>query len=385
MKKIVILGSTGSIGTSALKVIAQFPEKFRIVGLTAGNNIDLLMRQINAFSPSVVALSDDIACGRLKALLKQQHCPELLRGVEGICEVARLADADIVVSAIVGSAGLLPTLAAIRAGKTVALANKETLVMAGPLIIREVRSHKAVLIPVDSEHSALLQCMKGYDRSAIKKLILTASGGPFLGRTMESLRDVPPADALRHPNWNMGKKITIDSATLMNKGLEVIEAHHLFGMPPEQIDVLIHPQSIVHSIVEFVDGSYIAQFSRPDMRAPIAFALSCPERLNSIVEPLDWESLSGLTFLKPDRESFPCLSLAYHALDAGGTLPTVLNAANEIAVKAFLDGVIVFTAIPVIIAKVMELHSPMPADDLSVILDADRWAKDQAHKEIWKQ
>lgn len=382
MKKITILGSTGSIGTNALKVIGRYPDRFSVEGLTAGQNISLLARQIEQFRPRVVAVSDREASIRLRGAIVGAHVPEILSGIDGISAVAAEGNADIVLSSIVGSAGLLPTLSAIRSGRVVALANKETLVMAGSLIMKEAARCNSTILPVDSEHSALFQCMLGGSGKSVSRLILTASGGPFLGRPLQTLGDVTPKEALNHPKWRMGEKVTIDSATLMNKGLEVMEAHHLFGMPPDRIDVLIHPQSIVHSIVQFLDGSYMAQLSRPDMKGPIAFALSYPERLEDIVEPLDWTAFSEFTFLTPDLDSFPCLSLARHALKTGGTLPAVLNASNEIAVNAFLRGSLGFTKIPVIIERVMQIHSVQPADDLSVILESDRWAREQTHREI---
>ncbi|BCB95358.1 1-deoxy-D-xylulose 5-phosphate reductoisomerase [Dissulfurispira thermophila] len=383
MKNIVILGSTGSIGKSTLDVVSKFPDKFKIVGLTAGKNISLLIKQIEQFSPKVVAVSDEEAYQNLKSQISNLKSanPEILFGTEGISSVAAMPDADIVISAIVGSVGLLPTIAAIKTGKVIGLANKETLVMAGNIVTALVKKHGAILLPVDSEHSAIFQCIKGHEKSSIKKIILTASGGPFIGKKTEELKDISPENALKHPNWNMGRKITIDSATLMNKGLEVIEAHYLFDLPVEKIDVLIHPQSIVHSIVEFIDGTYIAQLSRPDMKGPIAYALSYPERLHDVVEAIDWQRLSGLTFQRPDYTTFSCLSLAYSALKAGGTMPAVLNASNEIAVTAFLDGIISFNSIPVIIEKVMEFHKIHSADNINIILEADKWARKKT-KEI---
>jgi len=385
MKRLAILGSTGSIGSNALKIVSHYPERFKIIGLTAGRNINLLMKQIETFQPEVIAISDKAIYDKFKDSFHGSQDLEVLYGVDGISMVARHPQTDIVISAIVGSAGLLPTVAAIKAGKTVALANKETLVMAGNLIMLDVGKNGATLIPIDSEHSAIFQCLRGYEKNSLKKIILTASGGPFLGRTAKALENVSPEDALQHPRWSMGKKVTIDSATLMNKGLEVIEAHYLFDLPPEQIDVLIHPQSVIHSIVEFRDGSYIAQLSRPDMKGPIAYALSYPERLQDIVEPIDWERLSGLTFQKPDRRTFPCLSLAYSAIKAGGTMPAVLNAANEVVVKAFLDGNISFNNVPVVIRKVMDSHKLQPADNLEVILEADRWAREKTHEEMGRR
>lgn len=377
MKNIVILGSTGSIGKSTLDVISGFPDKFRVIGLTAGKNISLLMEQVNKFQPDVVAISDKKAYEELRGRLKNNY-PEILYGTKGIISVAEIPDANMVISAIVGSAGLLPTIAAIRAGKTVALANKETLVVAGNIVMSDVRRYGATILPVDSEHSAIFQCISGYKSHSVRKIILTASGGPFIDKPLEELQNVSPEDALRHPTWNMGKKITIDSATLMNKGLEVIEAHHLFEMPSENIDVLIHPQSIIHSMVEFKDGSCMAQLSMPDMKGPIAYALSFPERLQNIIKPVEWERLSGLTFQKPDDRTFPCLSLAYSALKAGGTLPAALNAANEIAVAAFLDGSIRFNEIPVIIKRAMDSHKLQSDNDISVILEADRLTREEA-------
>lgn len=384
MKKIVILGSTGSIGKSSLDVVSKFPDRFRVIGMTAGKNAPLLAEQIRQFHPEAVAVSDEETCKELRGCLSRYNephaVPEILIGVEGICAAAAMPGADIVIAAIVGAAGLLPTFAAIKAGRTVALANKETLVMAGNLALSEVRLRGATLLPVDSEHSAIFQCMRGYEKSSVGKIILTASGGPFVGKTKEYLENVSCSSALKHPNWSMGQKISIDSATLMNKGLEVIEAFHLFGLPLDKIDVLVHPQSIIHSIVEFEDGSYMAQLSQPDMKGPIAYALSYPERLVSVMEPLSWERLPGLTFQKPDTGTFPCLPLAYSALKEGGTLPAVLNASNEIAVRAFLDGIIGFNKIPAIIKKVMDSHMAEPAGDLDVILGADKWAREEAKK-----
>lgn len=384
MKNIVILGSTGSIGKTALQVISRFPDKFKAIGLAAGRNISLLIEQIREFRPRIVAVSDEKTYKNLKSQITNLKSldTEIFFGANGVNTVASIPDADTVISAIVGSAGLMPTIAAIRAGKVVALANKETLVMAGGIVMSEVSKHNVTLLPVDSEHSAIFQCIRGCERNSVKKIILTASGGPFAGKKTEELENASPADALKHPNWSMGKKITIDSATLMNKGLEVIEAHHLFGLPSEKIDVLIHPQSIVHSIVEFNDGSYLAQLSRPDMKGPIAYALSFPERLHNAMEPIEWENLSELEFKKPDKTTFSCLSLAYAALETGGTMPAVLNASNETVVAAFLDGVIGFNSIPVIIKKIMDSHKMQPADDIDTIIEADRWAREKTLGEI---
>jgi 1-deoxy-D-xylulose-5-phosphate reductoisomerase len=385
MKNIVILGSTGSIGRNALNVIEKHPDLFRIVGLTAWRNSDLLIEQIIKFKPRVVAVADGCITTEIRDKLSGHHAlPEILCGVQGTSEVAAMPEADTVISAIVGSAGLLPTLAAVRQGKNVALANKETLVVAGHIFTEEVKKSGAQLLPVDSEHSALFQCMNGCSKDSIRRLILTASGGPFIGKTAADLKNIKAADALRHPNWQMGKKITIDSATLMNKGLEVIEAHYLFDIPSEKISALIHPQSIVHSLVEFMDGSCLAQLSNPDMKGPIAYALSYPERLHDVMVPLDWEKLSGLTFRKPDTVTFPCLTHAYHALRCGGTMPAVLNAANEVAVHAFLDGTIGFNDIPVIIEKTMNAHSTEKATDIELLIMVDQWARNKSTEVINK-
>ncbi|HMK56347.1 MAG TPA: 1-deoxy-D-xylulose-5-phosphate reductoisomerase [Dissulfurispiraceae bacterium] len=379
MKNIVILGSTGSIGRNALSVIARFPDRFRVVGLAAGKNVGLLKEQIREFRPQLVAVSDPESCSTLKSELTRQEMPaEVLCGIDGVSTVAAMKDADTVISSIVGSAGLVPTLAAVKAGKDIALANKETLVIAGDIINAALEKSGSRLLPVDSEHSALFQCMNGSRKDSIRRLILTASGGPFWGRKADELLNISAADALRHPNWQMGRKISIDSATLMNKGLEVIEARALFGISLDRIDVLIHPQSIVHSIVEFADGSCMAQLSNPDMKGPIAYALSFPERLHEVMAPLRWEELRGLTFHKPDTEAFPCLNLAYSAARSGGTMPAVLNASNEVAVHAFLDGLIGFTAIPDIIGVVMDAHEVNEAMQLDIVLEADRWARAKA-------
>ncbi|HMK61361.1 MAG TPA: 1-deoxy-D-xylulose-5-phosphate reductoisomerase [Dissulfurispiraceae bacterium] len=385
MKNIVILGSTGSIGRNALNVIARFPDRFRVVGLAAGKGIELLKKQIQEFRPQLVAVADIKNCAELKAEITGQGLAvDIICGMDGVSTVAAMKNADTVISAIVGSAGLVPTLTAVRAGKDIALANKETLVIAGDIINSELKKSGSKLLPVDSEHSALFQCMNGSSKDSIRRLILTASGGPFFGKKADELLNISPADALRHPNWQMGRKITIDSATLMNKGLEVIEARALFGIPLDRIDVLIHPQSIVHSIVEFADGSCMAQLSNPDMKGPIAYALSFPERLHEIMTPLRWEELRGLTFHKPDIDVFPCLDLAYSAAGIGGTMPAVLNAANEIAVHAFLDGLIGFMDIPAIIKRVMKDHDIKEAMQLNVVLEADRWARAKASEVINK-
>ena len=373
MKRISVLGSTGSIGRTALALVANHRDKFKVVGLTAGRNILLLEKQIRSFIPEVVAVADHAVSRELKKRLGRTFASlKILSGQDGIAETAAYGgSSDFVLSAIVGAAGLMPTLAAIRAGKTIGLANKESLVMAGNIVSRESKKYRAKILPVDSEHSAIFQCLEGHKKSAVRNIILTASGGPFNGKK-RNMDTVSPADALRHPKWKMGKKISIDSATLMNKGLEVIEARHLFKLPQKKIKVLIHPQSIVHSMVEFHDGSLLAQLSVPDMKGPIAYALTYPNRLTEVLDDLSLSDIGTLTFQKPDTKRFPCLSSAYLALEAGGTMPSVLNAANEIAVNAFLKGELRFSDIPVVIRKTMDHHTVMPDRELDVVIEADR-------------
>jgi len=376
MKYVTILGSTGSIGRSALQVIAKGPDRFKVVGLTAGNNIELLEEQIKAFNPEVAAVADEAEALKLGNKLGLK----VLSGEKGLTEVASHKKAAFVLSAIIGFAGLSPTLSAVRAGKTIGLANKESLVAAGEIVMKEAVRSGAKIIPVDSEHSAIFQCIEGRSRESVKRIVITASGGPFLGKSKGELGQVTIEDALKHPNWNMGKKITIDSATLMNKGLEVIEAHRLFGFSPDMIDVLIHPQSIIHSMVELKDRSIIAQLSVPDMKGPIAYALSYPERLDDPMPFLDLSSVGRLTFEKPDTESFPCLLYAYEAMREGGTMPAVLNAANEVAVKAFLQREIGFNDIPAIIQNTMDMHKKQDALEIGSVIEADRWARETAKK-----
>lgn len=389
LKNISILGSTGSIGTSALNVIAKHPDKFKVVALTAGANVELLAKQIQQYKPQKVAVANKEAFEKLKSYSLPKGI-QIAYGKQGIREVASYEKADFVLSAIVGSAGLLPTLDAVRLGKTIGLANKETLVMAGQLVMKEASKSACQILPVDSEHSAIFQCLHGYERSSVSKIILTASGGPFLGMSLTELEKVDAKMALKHPNWSMGKKITIDSATLMNKGLEVIEAHYLFGFDPKQIDVVIHPQSIIHSMVEFQDGVSLAQLSVPDMQAPIAFALSYPQRLPSILKPINWTELHSLTFLKPDKDAFVCLRLAYDALETGGAMPCVLNSANEVAVEAFLHNKIGFNQIPTVIDKAMsmalktKLITNEAVSDIDDILHIDKVIRDFTHKELTK-
>lgn len=377
MKRISILGSTGSIGVSTLDIVSRFPEKFQVVGLAAGGNIELLKQQIERFKPKYVSVSEESAALSLSGM----GC-QVFHGIEGAIIVATAPEADTVVSAIVGAAGLVPTVAAIKARKEIALSNKETLVMAGELVMKEAREAGISILPVDSEHSAIFQSIVGHNKDEIKRLILTASGGPFLNFPMEKLKGATPGDALNHPNWLMGKKITIDSASLMNKGLEVIEARWLFDIPAERIDVHIHPQSIIHSMVEYIDGSVMAQMGIPDMRIPISYALSYPERLPVSLPSLNLLEIEKLTFMKPDHERFPCLNLAYNALKAGGTMTAVLNAANEIAVDAFLNNRIRFPEIPEIIDRVMSSHKNRTASHVDDILRADLWARGNAKELI---
>ena len=378
MKRIAILGSTGSIGRNALQVIEQFPNRFQVVALAAGRNVDLLIEQIQRFRPKVAAVLDQELANDLASRLPADIGVEVFAGSQGYQNIANCTDADMVLSSMVGAAGLIPTLSAIRAGKDVALANKETLVMAGALVMEEVRRYQIRLLPVDSEHNAIFQALEGHRREDLKRILLTASGGPFLNLPKEQLESVTPAQALNHPNWEMGAKITIDSATMMNKGLEVIEAKWLFDVAVEKIDVHIHPQSIVHSMVEYVDGSVIAQLGIPDMRIPIAYALAYPERLRLDLPPLNFFSLQTLTFQEPDLGRYPCLDLAFNACKAGGTMPAVLNASNEVAVQAFLDKRIPFLAIARLVDKVMQEHELAPAKELEAILAADTWARRRA-------
>ncbi len=380
-KRISILGSTGSIGRSTLSVVEQFPDRYEVVALAAGNNIDLLEQQVRRFKPVLVSVSNAAAAESLK-----KKCSDLevgiFSGVEGMVRVATAEDADMTVSAIVGTAGLVPTMAAIRAGKSIALANKEVLVTAGELVMDECRRRQVSLLPVDSEHSAIFQCLLAGQNRDIRRLILTASGGPFRSFSKNDLARVTTTQALKHPNWSMGKKITIDSATLMNKGLEVIEARWLFGLPPDRIHVLVHPQSIVHSMVEYRDGAVVAQLGMPDMRGPIAYALSYPERLDGASPVLDLAQVGALTFEEPDRSRFPCLDYAYDALKAGGSMPAVLSASNEVAVRYFLDEQIEYNDIARVIRSTMDAHSPSAVETVEDALKADLWARQKAERII---
>ena len=382
MKNISILGSTGSIGVQALDVIASHAGRFTVTALGAGRNIQLLKKQIDMFRPRMVAVYDEEhACG-LKELLGSGTGTTIVHGPQGYCEVASLHESGMVISAMVGGAGLIPTLAAIEAGKNIALANKETLVMAGELVMAAAERQGVMILPVDSEHSAIFQCLQGQRREALKRIILTASGGPFHAWSKDDLREVKPAQALKHPNWEMGKKITIDSASMMNKGLEIIEARWLFDVSVDQIEVVVHPQSIIHSFVEYWDGSVIAQLGKPDMRIPIAYALSWPERLSRVGPFMDFRKMLSLEFHAPDEEKFPCLPLACNAIRTGGTMPAVLNGANEIAVQAFLDEEIRFTDMAGVIKHVMNAHQTVFSPVLADIINADNEARQRAMKSI---
>lgn len=376
MKKVAILGSTGSIGANVCSVVAANPSRFEIVALAGGGNIDLLKAQIRQFRPAVVSVIDERRARQLRAAVGPTTT-EILFGDGGYREVATAGAVEMVVSAMVGAAGLLPTLAAIDAKKDIALANKEVMVMAGSIVVEKTRETGVRILPVDSEHSAIFQCLVGHRLEDVKRIILTASGGPFLDYSGEDLSVIKPSQALKHPNWQMGPKITVDSATLMNKGLEVIEAQWLFGVDVGRIDVLIHRQSIVHSLVEYVDGSVVAQLGVPDMRIPIGYALSYPERLTGQggASFLNLAAAGALEFRKLDIDKFPTLRLAYEAARAGGTVPAVLNAANEVAVAAFLQERIRFTAIPRVIEGVLSAHEAVSSPNLEDILDADRWAR----------
>ncbi len=380
MKAITLLGSTGSIGTQTLDIVAQNPDKFRIVGLAAGNNVEMLAAQIRQFRPSIVAICAEEKLPALQAaIVDVDPQPILLAGEAGVIEVARYGDAQSVVTGIVGCAGLLPTIAAIEAGKDIALANKETLIAGGPVVLPLVEKHGIKLLPADSEHSAIFQCLQGVPEGGLKRILLTASGGAFRDLPTEKLADVTVADALKHPNWSMGRKITIDSATLMNKGLEVIEAHFLFGMDYDHIDIVIHPQSIIHSLIELQDTSVLAQLGWADMRLPLLYAMSYPERIYTDWEQLDLVKAGNLTFREPDHQKYPCMSLAYAAGRAGGSMPAVLNAANEQAVALFLEEKIKFLDIPRCIESVCDRHKndnrSNPA--LDDILAADKWARQE--------
>ncbi|MES9843777.1 MAG: 1-deoxy-D-xylulose-5-phosphate reductoisomerase [Candidatus Sedimenticola sp. PURPLELP] len=378
---LTVLGSTGSIGVSTLDVVARHPDRYRVVALTANKDVDGLFAQCRSLEPAYAVMADPDA-----AQVLQRRCnteglkTEVLAGVEGLESVAEHPDADYVMAAIVGAAGLLPTLAAVRAGKRILLANKEALVVSGELFMQEVERCNAQILPIDSEHNAVYQCMpsdfnRGLGEVGVRRILLTASGGPFRQASYAELQQVTPEQACAHPNWDMGRKISVDSATMMNKGLEVIEACWLFHTSADQIQVVLHPQSVIHSLVEYIDGSVLAQLGNPDMRTPIAHALGWPERIDSGVSSLDLFDIARLDFEPPDMQRFPCLKLAYQAVEAGGTAPAVLNAANEVAVSLFLDGDLGFTDIPRVIETTLDQLPSVAATDLGVLLDADREAR----------
>ncbi|WP_047151677.1 1-deoxy-D-xylulose-5-phosphate reductoisomerase [Aneurinibacillus tyrosinisolvens] len=376
MKKIAILGSTGSIGTQALEVVRQYPERFEIVALAAGRNTELLARQVREFRPRLVSVETKEAAEKLRLELPQAI--KVVWGQEGLVHVATHHEATFLIAAMVGSAGLAPTLSAIEAGKTIGLANKETLVTAGHIVMQKAKENGIAVIPIDSEHSAIFQCLQGESRTAVNRIILTASGGSFRDRSREQLRGVTVEQALSHPNWSMGAKITIDSATMMNKGLEIIEAHWLFDLPYSKIDTVLHKESIIHSMVEFADRAVMAQMGTPDMKIPIQYALTYPDRLPLQTEPLDLTAISTLHFSAPDFTRYPCVSFAYEAGEKGGTMPAVLNGANEVAVARFLRGEIAFLAIEDTIASVMAKHRVVQQPGLEEIFEADRWARQEA-------
>jgi 1-deoxy-D-xylulose-5-phosphate reductoisomerase len=377
MKNIAILGSTGSIGRSSLEVIQTLPDQFRVTYLTANKNIELLQKQIAQFHPRGVVVLDKCNALSLEKVLNGRV--KIYSGQEGLLEIVTREDVDIVISSLVGFAGLKPTINAIKHGKTIALANKETLVVAGQLMTSLLKEFGARLVPIDSEHSAILQCLVGEESSHVAKLILTASGGPFLNKALSEFESITVEEALNHPNWSMGKKVTIDSATLMNKGLEVIEAHWLFDLPPERIEVVIHPQSIIHSMVEFIDGSLKAQMGLPDMKIPIQYALTYPSRVAMNGKRVNFPKLCAMTFFEPDRKKFRCLQIAFDVLGLGGTSPAAMNAANEVAVEAFLGRKITFNRIPELIDKAISWHKSVPRPELEDIVAADASVREYVH------
>ena len=378
VKAITLLGSTGSIGTQTLDIVQSHPDQFRLVGIAARRNVELLAQQVRQFRPEIVAICDQSRLADLKAAIADlDPQPQILAGEAGVAEVARYGDAEAVVTGIVGCAGLLPTLAAIEAGKDIALANKETLIAGGPVVLPLVEKHGVKLLPADSEHSAIFQCLQGVPSGGLRRILLTASGGAFRDWPVEKLPQVTVADALKHPNWSMGQKITVDSATLMNKGLEVIEAHYLFGVDYDHIDIVIHPQSIIHSLIELQDTSMLAQLGWPDMRLPLLYALSWPDRIYTDWEPLDLVKAGNLTFREPDHAKYPCMELAYAAGRCGGTMTAVLNAANEQAVSLFLEEKVRFLDIPKLIEQVCDRHRAdcVVTPTLADILQVDAWAR----------
>lgn len=380
MKAITLVGSTGSIGTQTLDIVTQYPDRFRIVGLAAGSNVEMFASQIRQFRPQIAAIFAADKLPALKeAIIDLDPQPILLAGEAGVIEVARYGDAETVVTGIVGCAGLLPTIAAIEAGKDIALANKETLIAGGPVVLPLVAKHGVKLLPADSEHSAIFQCLQGVPKGGLRRILLTASGGAFRDWDVEKLAEVTVADAIKHPNWSMGRKITVDSATLMNKGLEVIEAHYLFGLDYDNIDIVIHPQSIIHSLIELQDTSVLAQLGWPDMRLPLLYAMSWPDRIYTNWERLDLVKAGNLTFREPDHQKYPCMQLAYSVGRAGGSMPAVLNAANEQAVALFLEEKIQFLDIPRCIEWVCDHHQNdnRANPSLDDILAADKWARQE--------
>ena len=376
IKKLTVLGSTGSIGVNTLNIIRNNADKYNVVALAAGRNVDLLHKQIVEFEPQFVAVINETVAEKLQDLLGSSSGPEILYGSDGYRRVAAANEADMVVSALAGAAGLLPTMAAIEAGKDIALANKEAMVMAGELVTKRARVRGSRILPIDSEHSAIFQCLLGHRLRDVRRIILTASGGPFFHLPTEELRYVTPAQALNHPNWNMGEKITIDSASMMNKGLEAIEARWLFDVEFDNIHIHVHPQSIVHSLVEYIDGSVIAQLGIPDMKLPIAYALSFPERTPSMAPPLNLLTVGPLEFFPPDFDKFPNMKLAYEAGRLGGTMPAVLNAANEVAVQAFIEKRIRFPQMTNVIEAVLSMHSVDKIGTIEDVIRADIWARE---------
>ena len=378
MKRIAILGSTGSIGRNALRVIASNPQGYCAVALAAGKNIDLLHKQIETFHPLSVALQEEELAKTLRERLGRRSKTRVFSGREGFLHISTMPEVDTVISAMTGASGLLPTYAAIEAGKHMALANKETMVMAGQMVMEQATRQGVSILPIDSEHSAILQSLQGHRKEDVKRIILTASGGPFREAPISRLKKVTPKEALQHPTWNMGRKITIDSATLMNKGLEAIEAKWLFDLAIDQISILIHPQSIIHSMVEYRDGSVIAQLGVPSMITPISYALSFPEHRETPLPPLKLEEIGKLTFSEPDMKKFKCLDLALRSADIGDSMPAVLNGANEVAVESFLQGQIGFLQIPELIEMTMEAHTPFAMGGIEAVLEADSWAREEA-------
>jgi len=379
---VTVLGSTGSIGQSTLDVISRHPQRYAVYALTANRQVQTLYAQCLEHQPKIAVMVNEQAAAELAELLAKAECPtQVLSGAQALVEVSEAPSVDQVMAAIVGAAGLLPTLAAAQAGKRVLLANKEALVMSGKLFMDAVKQHGAQLLPIDSEHNAIFQSLpsdfehQGFDKSGARKILLTASGGPFRGYSLQQLRDITPAQAVKHPNWSMGQKISVDSATLMNKGLELIEACWLFDVTPDQVEVVVHPESVIHSMVQYNDGSVMAQMGNPDMRTPIAYGMAWPERIDSGVASLDFFALKQLNFEAPDHQVFPALNLAAQAFTQGGTAPAVLNAANEIAVEAFLQEQIRFDVIPSLIQRTLQAHNVQDADSIDVILQADQWAR----------